>query len=56
MTEEQIIKELTVQCRKAPLQNGVGDDSRILISKGSGEVPAWGVRIWTNNGRLYWGE
>jgi hypothetical protein len=38
------------------MKNGVGDDSRILTSKGSGEIPAWGVRIWTNNGRLYWGE
>lgn len=33
MTEEQIIKELTVQCRKAPLQNGVGDDCALIADQ-----------------------
>ena len=30
MTEESIIKELTLQCRRAPLQNGIGDDCAII--------------------------
>ena len=30
MTEESIIEELTLQCRKAPLQHGVGDDGALL--------------------------
>ena len=38
------------------MANGVGDNDRLLVSKGSGQIPKWGVRLWTNNGRLYWGE
>lgn len=30
MTEESIIEELTLHCRKAPLQHGVGDDCALL--------------------------
>jgi thiamine-monophosphate kinase len=30
MTEESIIKELTLQCRKAPLQHGIGDDCALI--------------------------
>ena len=33
MNEEQIIKELTLQCRKAPLQNGVGDDCALIADQ-----------------------
>ena len=30
MTEESIIKELTLQCRKAPEKHGIGDDCALL--------------------------
>ena len=33
MKEELIIKELTLQCRKAPLQNGIGDDCALIADQ-----------------------
>jgi len=33
MTEEAIIKELTIQCRKAPQQHGVGDDCALIFNQ-----------------------
>ena len=33
MTEESIIKELTLHCRNAPLQNGIGDDCALIADQ-----------------------